>query len=205
MPAAEMCADKRGESIRILPASAPRRGALCHAAQHALARHFPGYPEELPFNAQELTVVPLGDGRPWAPVERLRQAPGGPFADHPHTICPLARLPDGRFILLFTNNDGTRNSAGHAWDGDCRTRNPQGFAIGRELPGETRNGGPGFGPPRILTQADETESPDDFRPSTCPASPCPGISPAPAATSSIPARKKNTFSSTKSRRASSTK
>lgn len=153
-----------------------------------LAKAFAGYPDALAFNSQELTVVPLSDGRwvgacrtylgspgltvsrdegrTWSPVERLRYRPEGTFIDHPHTMCPLARLPDNRFILLFTNNDGTKNGAEHVWDGGCRTRNPQWFAIGREIPGESRNGGLVFGEPRILASADENENPDGFRAST---------------------------------------
>jgi hypothetical protein len=153
-----------------------------------LAKAFAGYPDALAFNSQELTVVPLSDGRwvgvcrtylgspgftvssdeggSWTPVERLCYSPGGFFIDHPHTMCPIARLPDGRFILLFTNNDGTKNGAEHVWDGGCRTRNPQWFAIGCEIPGELRNGGLAFGEPRILASADERENPDGFRAST---------------------------------------
>lgn len=158
-------------------------------AVHRLAAAFNGNPEELATNAQEPTVVALSDGRwicvcrtylgspgyavsrdggrTWTKVERLCYGPGGAWIEHPHTMCPLAQLPDGRFMLLFTHNDGTRNGAAHVWDGGCRTRNPQWFAIGREVPGEERNGGLLFGEPRILAEADELESPDGFRASTC--------------------------------------
>lgn len=160
-----------------------------NAAVNRLATVFAGYPDSLAYNTQELTVVPLSDGRwvgvsrtylgspgftvsrdqghTWSPVERLRYGPDGRFIDHPHTMCPIARLPDGRFLLLFTNNDGTKNGAEHVWDGGCRTRNPQWFVIGREIPGEDRNGGLIFGEPRILAEADENEAPDGFRASTC--------------------------------------
>jgi hypothetical protein len=144
---------------------------------------------ELAANTQEPTVVPLSDGRwvcvmrtylgspgyavsrdggrTWTKAERLRYGPDAAWIDHPHTMCPIARLPDGRFMLLFTNNDGTRNGATHVWDGGNRTRNPQWFVIGRELPGEERNGGLIFGAPRVLAEADDLESPDGFRASTC--------------------------------------
>jgi len=162
---------------------------LDNPAVNRLAAAFAGFPDSLAFNSQELTVVPLSDGRwvgvcrtylgspgftvspdqglTWSPVERLRYRPDGPFIDHPHTMCPIARLPDGRFLLLFTNNDGTGNGAEHVWDGGCRTRNPQWFVIGREIPGEGRNAGLLFGEPRILAEADEFEAPDGFRASTC--------------------------------------
>lgn len=157
-------------------------------AVRRLAAAFGGHHEEIASNAQELTVVPLADGRwlgvvrtylgspgytishdegrTWTPVERLRYGPEGEFIEHPHTMCPIARLPDGRFLLLFTNNDGTRKGAAHVWDGGCRTRNPQWFAIAREVPGETRNAGLLFGPPRILAAADETPPADGFTAST---------------------------------------
>jgi hypothetical protein len=158
-------------------------------AVRRLASAFDGNPAELVANTQEPTVVPLSDGRwvavvrtylgspgytvtrdggrTWTSVERLRYGPGRAWIEHPHTMCPLARLPDGRFMLLFTNNDGTRNGAAHVWDGGNRTRNPQWFAIAREVPGEERNGGLLFGEPRILAEADDNESPDGFRASTC--------------------------------------
>lgn len=157
-------------------------------AVNQLAKFFKGYPEALAFNSQEPTIVPLSDGRwvqtcrtylgspgyavssdegkTWSEVERLRYSPDGAFIDHPHTMCPIARLPDGRFILLFTNNDGTKKGAEHVWDGGCRTRNPQWFVIGREIPGEQRNGGLIFGEPRILATADESEPEDGFTAST---------------------------------------
>ena len=102
-------------------------------------------------------TVSRDQGRSWSPVERLRYGPDGSTIDHPHTMCPIARLPDGRFILLFTNNDGTRNGAEHVWDGGCRTRNPQWFVIGVEIPDEDRNGGLLFGEPRILAEAVERQ------------------------------------------------
>ncbi|MBP6507241.1 MAG: exo-alpha-sialidase [Opitutaceae bacterium] len=179
-------------SLLPLGARGIRADALRHGdnpAVQKLAAAFGGNPVELASNTQEPTVVPLSDGRwlgvfrtylgspgyatsrdggrSWSTVERLRYGPEDKWIDHPHTMCPLARLPDGRFILLFTNNDGTRNGATHVWDGGNRTRNPQWFVIGRELPGEERNGGLIFGEPRILASASDEESPDGFRASTC--------------------------------------
>jgi len=158
-------------------------------AVRRLAVAYQGRPAELVENVQEPTIVALSDGRwlavmrtylgspgyavsrdggqTWSEVERLRYGPTGAFIDHPHTMCPLARLPDGRFLLLFTNNDGTRNGAEHVWDGGNRTRNPQWFVIGREVPGEERNGGLQFGEPRVLAAASDEEAPDGFRASFC--------------------------------------
>ena len=139
---------------------------------------FDGVPYETAFNCQELTVVPLSDGRwcgvgrtflgspgytvsqdrgqTWTAVEPLRYAPDGPAIEHPMTMCPIAKTGDGRVVLLFTNNDGSRRGAKHVWDGDGHTRNPQWFAVGRELPGETRNAGLVFGEPRVLCEVDDS-------------------------------------------------
>jgi hypothetical protein len=147
-------------------------------AVHRLTEAFNGLPEQTAFNFQEMTVVPMSGGRwlgvgrtflgspgytvskdrglTWPPVEPLRYAPDGEPIRHPMTMCPIARLTDGRFVLLFTNNDGSQRGSRHVWDGDGRTRNPQWIAVGRELPGETRNGGLVFGRPMILSDVDDT-------------------------------------------------
>ena len=130
------------------------------------------------FNFQEMTVASLSDGRwlgvgrtflgapgftvsmdrghGWTPVEPLCTAPGGDPIKHPMTMCPIARTTDGRIVLLFTNNDGSDRGANHLWDGDGRTRNPQWIAVGREIPGETRNAGLLFGAPMILAEVDDS-------------------------------------------------
>ncbi len=148
------------------------------ALQRLLAAHGGGRPELSAFNFQELTVVPLDDGRwlgvgrtflgspgftvsadrgrNWTAVDRLRYEPDGEFIKHPMTMCPLARMADGRLILLFTNNDGSQRGAADVWDGDGKTRNPQWLAVGRQLPGETRNGGVKFGRPFILADVDDS-------------------------------------------------
>ena len=138
---------------------------------------------EIAWNFQEMTIVPTADpdrwlgvgrcylgspaitvshdrGRTWAPAEALRFAPDGPPIPHPMTMCPIARLADGRYILFFTNNDGSARNAAHVWDGDGHTRNPQWFAIAREIPGESRNGGLLFGTPRLLVDVDDTIDPN---------------------------------------------
>jgi len=72
------------------------------------------------------------------------------------TMCPIAPTGDGRYVLLFTNNDGSQRGAAHVWDGDGRTRNPQWFAVGRAIEGEERNGGLVFGEPRVLVDVDDS-------------------------------------------------
>lgn len=147
-------------------------------ALRRLVESFDGSALESGFNFQEMTVVPLQDGRwlgvgrtflgspgftvsadrglTWSPVEPLRYRPNGDPIAHPMTMCPIARTDDGRLVLLFTNNDGNRRGAQHVWDGDGRTRNPQWIAVAREIPGETRNAGLLFGEPIILADVDDS-------------------------------------------------
>lgn len=149
-----------------------------NAALQRLIGALDGRVEDSGFSFQEMTVVGLRDGRwlgvgrtflgspgytvsadrgrSWSSVEPLLDAPGGRPMAHPMTMCPIARVDDHRLILLFTNNDGTRRGARHVWDGDGRTRNPQWFVIGTELPGEARNAGLTFGAAHELAEVDDS-------------------------------------------------
>ncbi len=150
-----------------------------NAALRRVTAAFEGYPEEAASNFQEMTVRALTDGRwigvgrtflgspgftisedqglTWTTVEPLRYAPDGPVIKHPMTMCPIAQTSDGRIILMFTNNDGADRGAKHVWDGNGKTRNPQWFAVARQIPGESRNGGLVFGESRILADVDDSE------------------------------------------------
>lgn len=147
-------------------------------ALRRLTQALNGDPLDSGFNFQEMTVAALPDGRwlgvgrtflgspgftvsadrgaSWSPVAPLRYAPDGDPIRHPMTMCPIAPTADGRIVLLFTNNDGSQRGARHVWDGDGRTRNPQWIAVGRQLPGETRNAGLVFGTPMILVDVDDS-------------------------------------------------
>lgn len=152
-----------------------------HRDSPALTRlldYFGGYPEDTGFSFQEMTVVPLsGDrwlgvgrtflgavgytisedrGQTWTSVEPLRYAPDGDPIQHPMTMCPITKTSDGRFVLCFTNNDGSKRGAKHLWEGDGKTRNPQWIVVGCEIPGETRNAGVRFGEPIILAEVDDS-------------------------------------------------
>lgn len=48
------------------------------------------------------------DGETWRPTEILRYKDGGEPVQHPLAPCPIYALRDGRFLLLFHNNDGHR-------------------------------------------------------------------------------------------------
>ena len=84
-------------------------------------------------------------GKTWSAPDTLRYAPGGTPILNPISPCPLYRLKDGRYLLVFFNNDG-----GPGGPGDFRkNRTPAWFTVGREIPGHPTH--PiRFGTPRIL-------------------------------------------------------
>ena len=86
-------------------------------------------------------------GESWSEPDVLRFVPGGPEVLHPHAPCPLIRLRDGRYLLLFHNNDGTANGAAGPADG--RNRRPVWASVGREI--HNPGGQPVvFGKPRLF-------------------------------------------------------
>jgi hypothetical protein len=137
---------------------------------------FGGHPEKNSYNFEEMTIVPLSDGRwfglgrtklgcpcytvsedkgfTWSSPEPLRYSPGGEIIKHPMTMCPIAKTSDGHFVLLFNNNDGSMNGSRHVWDG-FNNRNPLWMVVGWEIPAENGNGGLIFGKPEIVAEADK--------------------------------------------------
>ena len=92
------------------------------------------------------------DGRSWDQPRVLCYEPGGAPILHPMAPCPLYKLKDGRFMLLFYNNDGS----GHGGKGptdSVNVRNPAWITVGREIPGE-RNQPIRFGPPKVFASTD---------------------------------------------------
>jgi hypothetical protein len=67
-------------------------------------------------------------GRTWTPTRPLRFSPEGSIVPHPNAPCPLTRLSDGRYVLLFCNNSG---GAGGPFD-YLRNRQPIYLAVGIE-------------------------------------------------------------------------
>ncbi len=144
---------------------------------NTMAELFGGRKEEFGFNLQELTLAALPSGRwigtgrsylgtvaytesfdhgvTWSLAQPLRYSPDGDPIAHPMTMCPITELSDGRVVLMFTNNDGTRRGARHVWDGNGITRNPQWMVVGREVPGQRENGGLVFGTPEIISEVDD--------------------------------------------------
>lgn len=75
--------------------------------------------------------VSLDYGESWSEPDVLRLAPGGPQVLHPHAPCPFFGTRNGRYLLLFHNNDGTANGASGLADG--RNRRPVWASVVQEI------------------------------------------------------------------------
>ncbi|MCC6442692.1 MAG: exo-alpha-sialidase [Armatimonadetes bacterium] len=73
-------------------------------------------------------------GRTWQLPAPLRSSPGGSPIRQPIAPCPLYKLRDGRFLLIFHNNDGTANGGNGPMDYK-KNRRPAYLSVGRELSG----------------------------------------------------------------------
>jgi hypothetical protein len=72
---------------------------------------------------------------------------------NPNCPCPFTRLIDGRYALLYCNNDGTANGGEWPFDGR-KSRNPIYISIGREIKNPSEEQPMLFTAPRLLTQID---------------------------------------------------
>jgi hypothetical protein len=101
--------------------------------------------------AQEPAVVPLPDGRlflttrtnrgelwytvsedggaTWRPTEPLRYYDDGPAVRHPVSPAPVFPLDEGRYLLLFNNNDGYVFGARSRWT--VKNRRPAFLSLGQ--------------------------------------------------------------------------
>ena len=91
------------------------------------------------------------DGRSWDEPRVLRYEPGGNPVLNPMSPSPLYRLHDGRYLLLFYNNDGTANGGKSPVDAK-HNRYPVWLTVGREIPGE-REHPLRFGPPKVFASS----------------------------------------------------
>ena len=91
------------------------------------------------------------DGRSWDEPRVLRYEPGGNPVLNPMSPSPLYRLHDGRYLLLFYNNDGTANGGKSPVDSK-HNRYPVWLTVGREIPGE-REHPLRFGPPKVFASS----------------------------------------------------
>jgi len=81
------------------------------------------------------------DGETWRPPEVLRYTDGGEPLKHPLAPCPIYALRDGRFLLLFHNNDGhvgKHNQREKRWKTNHLNflRHPAFIAVGEHRPGK---------------------------------------------------------------------
>jgi hypothetical protein len=92
------------------------------------------------------------DGRAWNEPAPLCYEPEGEPLLNPIAPCPLYKFEDGRFFLIFYNNDGTANGGSGPAD-YTRNRTPAWFALGEEIPGHLTQ--PiRFSAPRVLLSND---------------------------------------------------
>lgn len=95
-----------------------------------------------------ISIAVSGDrGRTWSDTYPLRNGPGGDVMRNPIAPCPLYDLGDGRYLLLFYNNDGSANGGQHPADYK-KNRYPAYVAIGRET--GDRDQPLRFGTPRLF-------------------------------------------------------
>ena len=84
--------------------------------------------------------------RTWAEPQVLRCSPGGETLCQPCAPCPIHKLRDGRFVLLFHNVQAN----GQGW----YPRDPMWVAVAREAPGVSDNAGLYFASPKVILYND---------------------------------------------------
>jgi hypothetical protein len=80
-------------------------------------------------------AVSEDNGKTWTVPEMLRYSDHGEGIKHPMSPCPLFKLDDGSYILIFHNNDGHRygyQQADKEWSINVANiiRNPAYYAVG---------------------------------------------------------------------------
>ena len=133
--------------------------------------------------AQEPTAQPLSDGRlitvfrtltgriwfalsrdggrTWDEPRPLRYEPAGEPILNPMAPCPLYKLRDGRFLLVFYNNHGSGHGGSGPTDA-ANVRNPAWITVGREIPGHPDQ--PiRFGPPKVFADTQWVPAPGTSR------------------------------------------
>lgn len=74
-------------------------------------------------------------GETWSSPRPLLYRPGGRVMLNPDAPCPIYKMNDGRYVLLFYNNDGNANGSWPTVDWQ-RNRNPIYVTVGREETGD---------------------------------------------------------------------
>lgn len=101
------------------------------------------------------------DGRSWGEPRPLRYEPGGEEVLNPMAPCPLYMLADGRFLLLFYNNDGSGHGGSGPTDA-ANVRNPAWITVGREITGE-KDHPIRFGRPKVFADTGWIAAPGTAR------------------------------------------
>ena len=123
--------------------------------------------------AQEATVVALASGRllsvmrtdtgyiyyalsddggaSWSQPDVFRTGPYGAPLCQPVAPAPLIKLRDGRFVLLFHNNNGTANGGLSPYS-SLKNRTPLWLCVAREAEGVRENGGLIFSAPHLVIE-----------------------------------------------------
>ncbi len=91
-------------------------------------------------------------GRTWSKPDILRYVSGGECIKQPMIPCPIYKLRDGRYILIFHNNVGDANGGRHFMDW-CRNRRPVYLTVGREVLGDKKQPLM-FNQPKVITDND---------------------------------------------------
>ncbi|OHB58674.1 MAG: hypothetical protein A2Y12_14175 [Planctomycetes bacterium GWF2_42_9] len=92
------------------------------------------------------------DGKTWSTPDFLRFHSGGPKIPQPIVPCPLYKLGNGKFILIYHNNSGDANYGRHVSDW-CRNRRPVYLSVGYEVNSDG-NQPIVFNPPVMLADND---------------------------------------------------
>lgn len=79
--------------------------------------------------------VSVNNGKTWDTPEMLKYTDNGKGIKHPMSPCPLYKLNNGKFLLIFHNNDGKRlgyDQADKKWNINVANiiRNPTFYAVG---------------------------------------------------------------------------
>ncbi len=97
----------------------------------------------------------LDEGHTWTPPIPLLDSPAGGFMLNPIVPCPIYKLKDGRYLLIYYNNDGSANGGKVAagYEGFRNNRYPAYASVAHEVPGDElyplR-----FGKPKMLMTSD---------------------------------------------------
>ncbi len=75
--------------------------------------------------------ISADNGKTWTTPAGLRYGDGQPLIDQPLASCPIYKLSDSSYVLVFHNNDGTANGGTDPGDG-TKNRSPAFIAYAQE-------------------------------------------------------------------------